>query len=532
MTSSRFRIFTLALAASGAACIPGRGPSAPAPMDPSVERAALPAANPRLPAVPDVRGPVRINVVYPKPDQMIEARDSNFVFGSVGSGDVGLRINGTLVPVWPNGSFMGFLSLPPATSPRYQLVAVNGRDSAELILPIKLRPPADTIRRDTIPGDTIQVVTGNVFATLGAPTIAVNDTDRVVIGRPAPGNGQPYKWFLFPGTALRVTGYKADFARLALDGSQEMWIPRSEMQLATDLIPPRRQVGAVRVLSSSDWVDVVVPTGAAPAWLAEQGERSISLTLYGTNAAGTARPSFTDGYVTGVSITPENSRARVTINLNAAPFGYLAFFKNGELTFRVRKPPAIGDARSPLRGLTIAVDPGHPPVGATGPTGLYEAEATLAVGFRVRDILRRRGVNVVMTREDANPVELGLRPIIARRANAHAFVSVHLNAYPDGVNPFLNPGTTTYYFWPHAIALGQSTQAALVPELGLKDIGTKFGNFAVARGTWMPSILCEGLFIILPDQEAAIRTEEYQEAYARGIVRGLETYFASMARNQ
>ena len=46
----------------------------------------------------------------------------------------------------------------------------------------------------------------------------------------------------------------------------------------------------------------------------------------------------------------------------------------------------------------------------------------------------------------------------------------------------------------------------------------------------MPSILTEGAFIIMPDQEAALRTPEYQEAYARGILKGLETYFASLAQ--
>ena len=45
----------------------------------------------------------------------------------------------------------------------------------------------------------------------------------------------------------------------------------------------------------------------------------------------------------------------------------------------------------------------------------------------------------------------------------------------------------------------------------------------------MPSILTEGAFIIMPDQEAALRTTSYQDAYARGILRGLESYFAALA---
>jgi len=184
----------------------------------------------------------------------------------------------------------------------------------------------------------------------------------------------------------------------------------------------------------------------------------------------------------------------------------------------------------PLRGLTITVDPGHPPAGATGPTGFYEGDAVLQVAFRLRDLLVQRGVNVVMTRTTMDPVDLGLRPIISRRANAHAFVSIHLNAFPDGVNPFVNNGSLTLYFWPHSIPLSLATQSALLAELGLRDNGTKFQNIAVARGTWMPSILTEGAFLIMPDQEAALHTPTYQDAYATAIVRGLEAYFASLAQ--
>jgi N-acetylmuramoyl-L-alanine amidase len=248
-------------------------------------------------------------------------------------------------------------------------------------------------------------------------------------------------------------------------------------------------------------------------------------------------PQPPDNYINSISSTPEPTRVRYTINLNRAPYGYLALWQNGTLTFRVRRPPRIADPANPLRGLTLTIDPGHPPAGATGPTGLYEGDAVLQVGLKVRDLLIQRGVNVVMTRTTPDPVELGLRPIISRRANAHAFVSIHLNAFPDGVNPFVNNGTGTYYFWPHSLRLAEPVHARLVEELGLPGAGTpyigvKFGNLAVVRGPWMPSILTEGAFIMMPDQEAALRTPTYLEAYAQGIVRGLETYFASLAQTQ
>jgi len=88
---------------------------------------------------------------------------------------------------------------------------------------------------------------------------------------------------------------------------------------------------------------------------------------------------------------------------------------------RVRRPPRV-DGGSPLKGLTIAIDPGHPPIGATGPTGLYEPVPTLAVGLAVQQMLEQRGAKVVMTRTTPDPVALGDRPIIARKANANALV--------------------------------------------------------------------------------------------------------------
>jgi N-acetylmuramoyl-L-alanine amidase len=561
MKASTIRVFACCLAVAGASCAPPRRPSAPSPAPPPAPLipAAIPAPNPKLPPVPEVRGPLQISVTYPKPDQLLTVRDSNFIFGTLGTGDAALRINGVAVPVWPNGAFMGWLPVPPDSAPRYELLAGNSTATARLTLPVRIPPAADTTHRVPPVGDTLNPVpapdsllpvAGNVYVTLGAPASTVNDTDRVTIARPAPGNGQQYKWFLFPGTTVKATGAQKasgdDFVRIQLDSAQEGWVLRSELQAQNisatspgtftgDSIAPVRRIGAVRIEPTTEWVDIVIPmTGPPPPYLVEEGDRAISLLLYGVTEAPVvsmmAQP--VDAYVNSLSSTPEPTRVRFGINLTRAPYAYLALWQNGVFTLRVRRPPRIADPSSPLRGLTITVDPGHPPAGAIGPTGLYEGDAVLQVGLKLRDLLAARGVNVVMTRTTSDPVDLGLRPIISRRANAHAFVSIHLNAFPDGVNPFVNNGSTTYYFWPHSRLLGQLTQPALVDQLGLRDVGTDYGNFAVIRGSWMPSILTEGAFIIMPDQEAAIRTPTYQESYATAILRGLEAFFASLARSQ
>ena len=76
--------------------------------------------------------------------------------------------------------------------------------------------------------------------------------------------------------------------------------------------------------------------------------------------------------------------------------------------------------------------------------------------------------------------------------------------------------------------LARSVQRGLVSQLGLQDLSVNYDNLAVVRATWYPSVLCEGAFLMVPDQEAALRTPEYQERYALGIADGLENYFRTL----
>ena len=153
---------------------------------------------------------------------------------------------------------------------------------------------------------------------------------------------------------------------------------------------------------------------------------------------------------------------------------------------------------------------------------------TLAVGLVVQQMLEQRGATVVMTRSTPNPVALGDRPIIARKADANALVSIHLNALPDGINPFTSNGSGAYYFRSHSIALARELERAMVARMGLRNLGINYDNLRLARPTWMPAVLCEGAFLMIPEQENALRTPEFQRAYASAIVDGLESYFRSL----
>jgi N-acetylmuramoyl-L-alanine amidase len=518
---------------------PVEEPPAPAPLN---RPAVPPPTSPKLPPVPHVTGPLEVKVVYPKPSAVITAADSNFILGSVGNGDALLTINGVAVPVWPNGSFLAFLPVPAADPARagdsivrlYDLVAIAGTDTARVTHRIRLQAamPRDT----TAPPDTLIPVpiSPPTYAILGATAAAVNDTDRVIIGRPA--RTGVYKWFFIPGTPVQVTGYRGGYgappeagARVRLDSGTEIWVARRDLIVLPAGYRPPIFSGRGRISPQPLWLDFNVSAVSPPLFLVDQNERTITLTFYGVAASQDTVPTSiqtSDTYLASHTIRTDGTNLVHTFSFREPVFGYLPFWENGTFTLRMRRPPRV-DATDPLKGLTIAVDPGHPPVGAMGPTGLWEPEGTLPVGRIVRDMLTQRGVNVVMTRRDMEPVELIDRTITARRANADAFVSIHLNAVPDGLDPFKNQGTSTYYFRNQSKTLARLTQEAMLEELGLRDLGYRFGNFAVVRNTWMPSVLCEGVFVIIPDQEAAMRNPDFQAAYARAIVKGLERYFAT-----
>ncbi len=360
---------------------------------------------------------------------------------------------------------------------------------------------------------------------------SVPDTDKVVVARPVP-NGT-YKWLLLPGTIVPVTARVGNQARIRLDSQLEVWTDSSSVAELSDsaVAPPRRVVGNPRVATESDgeWADVFLPMAAPAAFLIEHLPGALAITLYSTtldiDIAALRSDTSVVRNVTWSQIASD--RGQVIVHLADDPYGYHVRWQPGAMVMRVRRPPNISSRRA-LEGLTIAVDPGHPPVGATGPTGLYEGDAVLPIAERLRDELQRRGARVILTRTTLAPVALADRPVIARRANAHAFVSIHLNALPDGVNPFTAHGTGTYFFQPQSAPLAREVQAGMVRQMGLRDQGIFYDNLAVVRQTWMPSVLCEGAFLLIPEQEAWLRTVEFQRAYALGVAEGLERYFRSL----
>jgi N-acetylmuramoyl-L-alanine amidase len=288
----------------------------------------------------------------------------------------------------------------------------------------------------------------------------------------------------------------------------------------------------VTLTSHPDRVSLRIPLSQRVPFQISESERSLTLRFYGAVGDVDWIRYGNDALVERVGWN-QASRDELTLTADLAEpvWGYRARWSRNDLVLEVRRPPRIARA-DPLRGRTIAVDPGHPPLGATGPTGLREADANLAVAARLRKLLEAAGAKVVLTRSTDSAVDLWARVAEAERSGAELLVSIHNNALPDGVNPFTNNGTSVFYNQPRSLALAGDIQRSLVRRLKLPDLGIGRADLALVRPTWMPAVLCEGMFIILPEQEATLRSADGQQRYASGVVEGLKAFLRRRAQGQ
>lgn len=367
-----------------------------------------------------------------------------------------------------------------------------------------------------------------LIAELDDDTAGTGLTDGIAVGRAVP-NGT-YHWFFPDGTRAAVSGRINDALRLRLAPESEAWIAAVEARPVPGLTAVPAVVGSVRLTPFEDRVRVRVPLSHRVPFRVTETDRSLTLRLYGALAdVNWIQYGASDTLVRRVTWTQDGrSEVALTLELAQGVWGYHAGWERGDLILDVRRPPVL-DRGGSLKGRLIAVDPGHPPAGATGPTGLREAEANLAIGLEVKRLLEQEGARVFITRTADVDLELWPRVDLAERAGADLLVSIHNNALPDGVNPFTNNGASVYYNQPRSVPLARAVQAALVRRLGVRDLGIGRGDLAMVRTTWMPSVLTEGLFMILPDQEAALRSPAGQRLYAGAVVEGIRRFLRERA---
>jgi N-acetylmuramoyl-L-alanine amidase len=464
-------------------------------------------------AIPVADGPLALEVRYPTSVPMT-IMDSISVWGSVGSGAAKLSVNGHRVRVAPNGGFAAFIPVPPGQPPVLEFEARKGaavlRRSIPLVRsrqtvdsPARLRPVARWVRLRRPPSDTTDPARQ-------ASPIYSRWTPGGILALPLP-----------QGIRLPADAETAEALRVRLTKGVAVWVPRAEVEDA----PPRRSVPVVTDLriSESEAQSVLDVAVAEPLLTTVELVRShLRWTLVGARSWASRPVPESRGLVRGVTVKESKDGAVIVdVALGAALLGWRTTWGRGRARLELRPGP---DSVNGLTGLVVALDPGHPPLGTLGPTGLAEDSLTLAIAIEAARRLRAIGARPFLTREDARPVSLEARVALAEEAGAQLFVSIHANAPGDGRPPWSVDGTRVYWLQPQARRLARSLEVSVAAALHAVASGSIHSDFAVTRATWFPAVLIEGTGLTMPAREAYLRSPGGIAAYAAGIVAGVQEW--------
>ncbi|MBA4387769.1 MAG: hypothetical protein C0404_07300 [Verrucomicrobia bacterium] len=194
---------------------------------------------------------------------------------------------------------------------------------------------------------------------------------------------------------------------------------------------------------------------------------------------------------------------------------------------------------------TIVIDPGHggTDTGALGIRHEHEKKIVLDIAKRTRKRLQVSGVNVKLTREKDQAVELADRSARGKKWGADLFVSIHINSarnrHAAGLETYLMPaagfpstsGNTSNVaacpgnkFDASNTLLAYYVHRSIVFKTGCADRGIRHARFDVLKEASCPAILVECGFVSNGPEEDLLLQKEYRDSLADGIAAGIMEY--------
>jgi len=197
--------------------------------------------------------------------------------------------------------------------------------------------------------------------------------------------------------------------------------------------------------------------------------------------------------------------------------------------------------------LNIVIDPGHGgrDSGAVSANGVKEKDVVLSISKKLAKILKRCGMNPILTRSDDRFIALKSRIGFVNQYNPVLCVSVHANASKvDSVNGFetyvndkcsgsrkfldllkfanpmsLSSKTRNY----KSVQLAYFINEGLSRYLLAKNRGIKESQFYIVRRVKAPCVLVETGFLSNKEEARKLSEAGYQKKIARGLAEGIVT---------
>jgi N-acetylmuramoyl-L-alanine amidase len=215
----------------------------------------------------------------------------------------------------------------------------------------------------------------------------------------------------------------------------------------------------------------------------------------------------------------------------------------------------------------IIVDAGHGgrDPGAIGCSRTEEKDVVLDIARKVRKDFEAAGIQVVMTRDDDQFISLQDRTLLASKAGADLFVSIHANSHKSrrsrGIEVYYSTvlndedksesqrldnekslvstlkmrkdiddlkGIVVDMLYAYRLSLSPGLADAVARSLSRETSGAARGSkperYYVLRNTLIPAVLVEVGFISNPNESGLLRSPEYRQRLADSITKSVLRY--------
>lgn len=210
------------------------------------------------------------------------------------------------------------------------------------------------------------------------------------------------------------------------------------------------------------------------------------------------------------------------------------------------QPSASGTAPSEQTSYTIILDAGHggEDGGAVGKNGLAEKDINLAIALKLKELLREKGVSVLLTREtdvllyDRNTdfegrkkaLDLEARRLLGESVPNGVFVSIHMNFFPQESSH----GLQVWYSGNHTLSMSlaqtiqENARSTLQPD-NHRRIKAAGSSIYLLEHLTIPAVLVECGFLSNAAEAERLGSEEYQQQLAQMLCDSIRQWTAAQA---
>lgn len=185
----------------------------------------------------------------------------------------------------------------------------------------------------------------------------------------------------------------------------------------------------------------------------------------------------------------------------------------------------------------VIIDPGHgfPDGGAVSKSGTPESDLNIAIATKISERLKKYGYEVIMTRSDENGLDpkkktdMQMRLEIMKNSDADIFVSIHINKFHQSKYRGAEVLYSSNFMQSTLLAqMIMDKIVAIDPQNQTRTIKEAERSLFLMKNATLPAVIVECGFLSNAEEEALLKSPDYQSKLADAISNGIKAYYGNI----